>query len=167
MIRPFNNLCVNIFIIPAIILSACSAGRQAAGVVTENDIRNAIDSGKWVFTVQQVMPLYGRARQPNGIYTVSYNGEKLEVYLPYFGRATGSVDTYTGRGPLDFSSNKPAINKKEVKPGEWRVELQPDNREIQTMDFSFYSNGTAHLAVRMNSRSGISYGGTVRPLKKE
>jgi hypothetical protein len=136
-------------------------------VVTEADIRGAIDSNNWVFTVQQVMPIYGRARQPNGNYTVVCKDQKLEVYLPYFGRATAGVDVYTGRGPLDFTADKPLIKKQQIKPGEWRLQVEPGIREVQTMDFTFYTNGTAHLAVRMSSRSGISYSGTVGPLKKE
>jgi hypothetical protein len=166
MTRIFFNLSVLCFVIPTMMLSGCSSSRVKTGV-TDPDIPNAIDSNNWVFTVQQVMPIYGRARQPNGNYTVVCKDQKLEVYLPYFGRATAGVDVYTGRGPLDFTADKPLIKKEQIKPGEWRLQVEPGIREVQTMDFTFYTNGTAHLAVRMSSRSGISYSGTVGPLKKE
>jgi hypothetical protein len=110
------------------------------------------------------MPAYGRTRQVNNDYTVTYNGQKLEVYLPYFGRATGGIDVYSGRGPLDFSAEKPAVNRQQLKPGEWRVQVKPDTREVEEMDFTFYANGTAYLAVRLTSRSPINYNGYIRPL---
>jgi hypothetical protein len=35
------------------------------------------------------------------------------------------------------------------------------------MDFTFYDNGTGYLAVSMKNRTGISYNGYLRPLKKK
>jgi hypothetical protein len=154
-----------VVMISSVLINACR-GSQVPGPTTEGDIKRAIDSESWVFTVEQVIPLYGRSRQANGDYTVVYNGGMLKVYLPYFGRATAGIDVYTGRGPLDFSSDKPVIDQQQPKPGEWRIGLRPDNREIQIMDFTFYSNGTAHLSVRLSSRSAISYRGNVRPFTK-
>jgi hypothetical protein len=151
----------------AMLMGACSSSKQAGPGATEEGIQKAIDSSRWVFTVSQVMPAYGRSRQMTGDYSVICKGQKLEVYLPYFGRATSGVDVYSGRGPLDFSTEKFAIDPQQIKPGEWRIRLKPDIREVEIMDFTFFANGTAHLAVRMNSRSAISYNGTVRPLNRE
>ena len=77
------------------------------------------------------------------------------------------MDVNPGHGPLDFSTEKPAIDQQQIKPGEWRIQLKPDIREVEIMDFTFFANGTAHLAVRMTSRSAISYTGMVRPLNRE
>ena len=147
----------------AVMLSSCSSSKVGTAP-TEAGIQNAIDSSSWVFTVNQVMPANGRSRQSNGDYSVVYHGQKLQVYLPYFGRATSGVDVYSGRGPLDFTTEKPAIDQQQSKPGEWRIQLKPDIREVDLMDFTFFANGSAHLAVRMTSRSAISYNGNVRPL---
>ncbi len=164
--RRFNIHIVIFLTMLVVLISACKSSRVDTAA-NEAGIRQAIDSSRWVFTVNQVIPLYGRTRQPNGEYTVSYNGKQLEVYLPYFGRATSGVDVYTGRGPLDFSADQPAITKEQTKPGEWRIQLRPDIREVQIMDFTIYANGTAHLNVRLTSRSAISYRGNVQPLKGE
>ena len=151
----------------AVLLNACGSSSPVGTATTDADIQKAIDSSNWVFTANQVMPVSGRTRQVNGNYTVVYKGQKLEVYLPYFGRATTGADVLSGRSPLDFSTGNPAIDQQQVKPGEWRIQLRPDNPEVQVMDFTFYANGTAYLAVRMNSRSGINYNGTVRPLNRQ
>ncbi len=162
--RRFNIHFV-IFLTMLVVLNSACKSSKVNTATNEAGIQEAMDSSRWVFTVDQVIPLYGRTRQPNGEYTVRYNGQKLEVYLPYFGRATSGVDVYTGRGPLDFSTENPAITQEQTKPGEWRIQLRPDIREVQIMDFTFFANGTAHLAVRLNSRSAISYRGNVQPLR--
>lgn len=167
MLRRYHRTFFIFFGIIAFCLGACSGSRAVYTPPTEADIRKIIDSSSWVFTVNQVIPVFGRARDPNGIYTVMYDGQKLVVHLPYFGRATAGVDVYTGRGPLDFSATSPAFDKREVKPGEWEIQLRPDNREVQAMDFTFLANGKAYLAIRLTSRSAINYNGSIRPLSKE
>lgn len=167
MLRKLHILRLILPAFLAALLCACSSSKQAGPVETEVGIQKAVDSSRWVFTISQVIPAYGRSRQMTSDYSVILRGEKLEVYLPYFGRATSGVDVYSGRGPLDFSTEKPAIDQQQIKPGEWRIQVKPDIREVETMDFTFFANGTAHLAIRMTSRTAISYNGTVRPLNRE
>ena len=164
MLRKLYTYFLIFLPLSAVFLCACSSSKVGTAPADGN-IQKAIDSSSWVFTVNQVMPANGRSRQANGNYTVVYNGQKLEVYLPYFGRSTSGSDVYSGRGPLNFTTEKPTIDQQQSKPGEWRIQLKPDIREVDLMDFTFFANGTAYLAVRMTSRSAISYNGNVRPLK--
>ena len=163
MLRSLKYYPYRLLMIATLLLYSCAATRPANVPVTEADVVKAIENGNWTFTVSQVMPQIGQSRQANGDYSVQYTANKLTVNLPYFGRANGGIDVYTGRGPLDFSIENVAINKEQVKPGEWRLQIQPVNGEVQLMDFTFYNNGRGYLAVRLNNRSPISYGGVVTP----
>lgn len=144
-----------------IFLGACSSSRTVT-TTSEADITAAIDSNRWTFTVDRVVPQTGRSRQPNGIYTVVYTPNKLNVYLPYIGRAYSGADVFSTVGPLDFISKDFTTDKQLVKPGEWTIKIKPkDNTEVQLMIFTFFSNGTADLAVNMTNRSPISFSGRV------
>src|SRR6476660_3432584 len=85
------------------IVFSCSTSKPSASDTAE--FIQAIDSGKWVFTVSTVLPQGARSRQPNGLYTVSFNSQELNVYLPYVGRAYSGADILTGSNPLSFVSN--------------------------------------------------------------
>ena len=156
--QPFFLSIAIFFIIT--LLGACNSSRKVA--TTEADITAAIDSSNWTFTVDRVVPQSGRSRQPNGIYTVVYTANKLNVYLPYIGRAFSGADVFSTVGPLDFISKDFTTDKQLVKPGEWTIKIKPkDNTEVQLMIFTFFSNGTADLSVSMMNRSPISFGGRV------
>ena len=125
-----------------------------AGMVT--------DSSKWEFTAVQAMPQYGTPQYISANYTVTCTGKKLVVYLPYYGRATAGIDVYSGKGPLDFKSVDFTIKKLKSKPGRWSISIRPnDYREVQSMDLTFYDDGTANLNVSLRNRSPISFTGTV------
>lgn len=125
-----------------------------AGMVT--------DSSNWEFTAVQAMPQYGTPQYISANYTVTCTGKKLIVYLPYYGRATAGIDIYSGKGPLDFKSADFTIKKLKAKPGRWSISIRPnDYREVQSMDLTFYDDGTANLNVSLSNRSPISFTGTV------
>ncbi|MFT3682867.1 MAG: DUF4251 domain-containing protein [Ferruginibacter sp.] len=143
-------------------LFSCSAGKQVTAAPSVGTITNAVDSSKWVFTVNQVQPLGGGTRIANGVYTLSYSANKIIVYLPYFGNAFSGADVLSGKNPLDFISENFTTNKEEVKEGEWRIIVEPkDNTEVRILNFTLYSNGNASLNVTMTNRTAISYTGNI------
>jgi len=120
------------------------------------------DSSNWEFTATQAMPQYGTPQYISANYTVTCTGKKLVVYLPYYGRATAGIDVYSGKGPLDFKSTDFTIKRLKAKAGRWSISIRPnDYREVQSMDFTFYDDGTANLNVNLSNRSPISFTGTV------
>ncbi len=123
-------------------------------------IAQAIDSG-WLFTATYVMPQSGRARQPNGVYTVRYTPNELNVYLPYFGKSYGGADVYNSDGPLDFISKDFALEKQRAKQDSWRMVFKPAGQQIQSMSFEIFDNGAANLDVIFNNRSPISFRGVI------
>lgn len=146
----------------AIIVAACNTGKHAAALVTtSNTLQLAVDSGKWKFTANQVMPQYGEARQANGDYDIRFFKDSMIVYLPYFGKADAGASFMTGKGPLDFTSTRFSIEKTKNKKGLWLMSIVPkDNREVRLMSFTISPGGFASLNITMANRTGISYNGT-------
>jgi Domain of unknown function (DUF4251) len=152
-----------------LMITAVSAGnatnRVTVGDTANNNILPA-DTSSWIFTPTNVMPQYGAQRQADGNFSVNYSNNKLVVYLPYFGRAYSGADVFSRTGPLDFTSNKFTITKRETKKGHISITIKPqDYNEVQSMNFMFYSNGGANLSVTMTNRTAISFSGTVTGLK--
>ncbi len=145
----------------SILFVACNSSSKVTGS-SEAAITKAIDSSRWKFTADRVIPQSGSSSQTNGVYTVEYSLTKMNVYLPYIGQAYGNANVFSTVGPLDFISTDFIADKQLVKPGQWTIKIKPkDNTEVQLMIFTFFSNGTADLSINMANRSPISFGGKV------
>ncbi len=146
---------------------ACSCTTTSQTATTEKSRASITNLGgsDWVFTADVALPQSGRSRQISGGYEVTFSSAKLVVYLPYFGEAHAGADIYSGRGPLDFTSTD-FTSATQTKKGEWDITIKPkDYKEVQSMDFTFYDNGNAHLNVTMLNHSAISFSGTVEQVK--
>ncbi|MGG9964107.1 DUF4251 domain-containing protein [Ferruginibacter sp. SUN106] len=150
-----------------ITLVSCSSSGQSTSTAG-NAVAHAVDSSNWKFTATDAIPQYGGggSRRLDANQDVKYSNNKLVVYLPYFGRDYTGASAYANKGPLDFTSNDVTIKKQKSTKGRWLITIIPnDNREVQSMNFTIYPNGNTNLAVTMTNRSGISYSGTVEPIK--
>ena len=156
---------VGLIVLMITAVSACNSTNRVAAD-SANNITKAADTSSWIFTPTNVIPQYGASRQADGNYSVNYTNNKLLVYLPYFGRAFSGADVFSRTGPLDFTSNKFTIIKRETKKGHTSITIKPqDYSEVQSMNFMFYNNGSANLAVTMTNRTAISFSGTVSGFK--
>jgi hypothetical protein len=160
-----HYLFMSVFSI-SIFASGCSSSKQAtAASFSKEAITEAINKNEWVFTANYVMPQTGRSRSTNGIYTVTYSNNKFVVYLPYFGRAY-SAPIGSSQGPLDFTTSDFDVAKDQKKEGQWDIVLKPKgNREVQSMNFTLFENGSGDLNVTLTNRSPISFRGNVAPKK--
>lgn len=148
----------------AMTFSSCSPTASLPTAATPENITAAIDSGAWHFLPQQAMPATGRSRPVTNEFIVKFSKEKLIVYLPYFGRATGGINIYTGKSPLDFSSTNFETDIQHPKEDEWNITLKPkDYNEVQQMNFNLFGNGTAMLNIILTNRSSIRYNGVITP----
>jgi hypothetical protein len=161
------QLCsVGLMVLMIAVISAFNATNHITAADTAGNITITADTSNWTFTATDVMPQYGAARHADGNYAVSYANNKLVVYLPYFGRAYSGANVLSSTGPLDFTTNKFTITKKETKKGHWSITIKPkDYNEVQAMNFMFYDNGSANLSVTMTNRTAISFTGTVSGFK--
>ncbi|MGN6435122.1 MAG: DUF4251 domain-containing protein [Agriterribacter sp.] len=146
----------------------CTSTKQAEAVVgaSPEQVAQAIQENRWIFRTNRVMPQSGRTRNVTGLYEVRSTADTIVVFLPYFGRAYSGAATMNTQSPLDFRTTDFSIDKKEEKNGNWEVVVKPkDNKEIQSMAFSFFTNGSAQLNVLLTNRSPISFSGSVMPRK--
>ncbi|MGC4100773.1 DUF4251 domain-containing protein [Ferruginibacter sp.] len=163
--NPFYSLAFLLLL--AVSTSSCNSGKQLTAAATPEQVAGAIDSSKWIFWANDVMPQFGTNRNVSGDgYTVSFSGDKLLVYLPYYGKAYSGGAAYTGKSPLDFTSANFTIDKQQAKEKQWEITIKPkDNSEVQAMNFTIFSSGSANLNIIMTNRSGINYNGTIRVKK--
>jgi len=144
---------------------ACSSEKQIDSSFSQEEIAQAINNDKWVFTADHAMPAYGSSRNLNSEYNVICRSkDTLIVALPYYGRLNSASGAFSGN-PLDFKSNKFTLTKEDKKAGEGLVIIKPDNSEVQSMNFTFFDNGTAQVNIIMTNRSGINFSGKVAPLR--
>ena len=132
-----------------------TANSKSAAIVPFTD-------SNWVFIPAIVRPQVGNSTPVNGNYTVSLNSHKLNVYLPYFGRAYDGSDVFSGKNPLDFISTDFTINQLLKKNGQEFIIRPNDQPGVQSMDFTFYTGGNANLYINMFTRSGIGFTGNAR-----
>lgn len=148
--------------------SGCTSTKQAEAVVgaSAEQVAQAIQDNRWIFRTNRVMPQSGRTRNVTGLYEVRSSTDTVVVFLPYFGRAYSGAATMNTQSPLDFRTTDFSVDKKEEKDGRWEVVIKPkDNKEVQSMNFSLFTNGSAQLNVVLTNRSPISFSGTVMPRK--
>ena len=155
-----------IFLSVAIIVAACSS----SGSITQTaptSTNNYIDTGHWVFAADRMLPRFGRTNTVTGGYNVTYETNKLVVYLPYTGRAYSGAGYTVDGNPLGFTSTNFTIRSQPGKKGRTIVTIIPaDYSEVQNMIFTFFPNGNANLDITLANRSGISFTGKVDSPKK-
>ena len=151
-----------------LLLSACnSTYRTMMKAATQKTVTAAIDSSKWVFTPITMIPQFGNSKPVYGGYAVTCKKDTLNVYLPYYGRAYAGADILSTTSPLDFISTNFAIDKALAKEGQWKINTKPKERtEVQSMSFTFFSNGSADLTITLANRSSVSFTGNVGPVKE-
>lgn len=162
------NMCrAMAVLIISLVLYSCSSSKEV-NQQGNTTIATAIDSSNWVFTALQVRPQTGRSGMVNGVYTVAFTPGKLNIYLPYFGRAYGNADLLSNKSPLDVIFTAFTENKEQEKTNRWRIVFKPaDQKEIQSLSFVLFTNGTASLDIILTNRSPISFTGTVTAGKQQ
>lgn len=151
----------------ACVFMGCATTKYPVPVTgaSAGDIKQAITSDRWIFLANYAMPQSGRSRALNANYTVYCNKDSLVSVLPYFGRAHTAIIGETS-SPLDFTSTDFQLTKNEEKEDKWRITVKPTNhRDVQSYDFTIFTNGSAQLNVLLTNRSAISFSGTIAPVK--
>ena len=142
-----------------------SAGASAQSVREEKkkseqeQLKVNIDSRHFTFNAQSAIPMSGRTRQLTGSNTLVINGDSLEAYLPYFGRAY-SVTPGETNGGINFSSTSFSYDVRKAKNGGWIIKIIPKNKKnASTMELSISADGYSTLQVTSNYRQMISFYG--------
>lgn len=132
-------------------------------MATPQEIKAAIDNKRWKFLADYVTPTYGNSRNLTSEYFVSTSNNKLIVALPYYGKLNSPAGALEGN-PLDFESISFDITKEQRNTDAWVITIKDPDREVQTMVFTFFDNGSANLDITMTNRTAISFNGRMAPL---
>jgi len=143
---------------------ACSSEKQIDSSFTQDEITQAINNSRWTFSANSASPSYGSYRNLTGGYFVKCQKDTLIVALPYYGKLNSPAGALEGN-PLDFKSTNFTLTKEDKKGGGWAITIDKPDREVQSMSFTFFDNGSAQLNVTMTNRTSISFSGNVTPAK--
>jgi len=147
-----------------VFFTASSFIRQVSSPFLQDEIAQAINNDRWDFTAEYAQPLSGQKRYLTGSYYVHFRKDTLIVALPYYGRLNSAAGA-SNQDPLDFKSTDFKITKEKRKKGGWLVTIKPSNSEVQSMNFTFFDNGTAQANFTMTNRSAIDFSGKIAPTK--
>lgn len=147
-----------------IFFTASSFIRKAPSPFIQDEIAQAINNDRWDFTAEYAQPVSGQRRLITGSYYVQCRKDTLIVALPYYGRLNSAAGA-SNQDPLDFKSTDFKLTKEKRKKGGWFVTFKPSNSEVQSINFTFYDNGTAQANFTMTNRSAIDFSGKIAPAK--
>jgi hypothetical protein len=147
-----------------VLLIVSSFVKQPSSSFIQNEIEQAINNDRWDFTADYAQPLSGQRRYITGSYYVQCRKDTLIIALPYYGRVTSGAGA-SNQDPLDFKSTDFKLTKEKRKKGGWNVTIKPSNSEVQSMNFTFFDNGSAQANFIMTNRSAIDFSGKIAPAK--
>jgi hypothetical protein len=132
-----------------------------------DEIKSIIDSRNYIFKANYVTPLRGGGKRlEDNYYDVTITKDKIEIYLPYYGRVyTAPLDTYNGG--IKLTSTHFEYKSTPDKKGGWNIFIDPKEKDLRDLKdvtgvrLNVNSNGTAQLQVTSLNRDPISFSGTI------
>ena len=136
--------------------------REKDKIEKQHQVDSLINSKEFVFEATRALPQDGKSVDLAGnSYTVTFHPEKIESYMPFFGRAYNIE--YGGRGGLMFEG-KPddydVLVRKEGKGFEINATVKVSPESYKLMLF-VSPDGNATLTINSNQRNPISYYGDI------
>ncbi len=135
------------------------------------DIKRIITSDNYAFKANYVIPMSMSPRALTSDYDVRVTKGKLEVYLPYFGRAY-SAPRDLNDGGIKLNTTDFDYKAVERKKGGWDIIIKPKKTTINTVNdvqilrLDVSTDGYASLQVTSGSRQPISFNGYIEEIKK-
>jgi len=126
-----------------------------------------INDQDYTFKAQTTTPLSGRLRQLTTEYSLQVSKDMVISQLPYFGRAYSAPLNPADAG-IQFISRDFEYHVNPRKKDGWDITIKfRDAKDVQLMQLTVFSNGTANLQVISNSRQSINFGGYVTATDKK
>ena len=90
-----------------VLFTSCST-TQKTTKLNSDEVRNMVDSSRFIFVAERVNPLRGSTRYLTSRYEVAVKKDSVDCYLPFFGRAfQAPIDP--SKGGLEFVSTDHAL----------------------------------------------------------
>ena len=127
-----------------------------------NQLKARIESRKFYFHAQSATSQQGKTIQLTSEYFIKLNQDTLQVDLPYYGRAYSASYSATDQ-PLQFKTTEFVYGADTTKKGGWNIAIQPKNNSgVSKINLSITSSGYCTMHVTSNTRSAISFYGTIQ-----
>lgn len=133
------------------------------GIATAQDLEPAkvkemVNSHRFLFKANTVLPQTGGSRQLTSQYDVLLTKDSVVSFLPYFGRSYAAI--IGEDAGIKFTSTVFDYKAKQGKKGKWQISVKPkDTREVRELIFDVSDNGYTYLQVISNSRQNIGFWG--------
>lgn len=154
-----------LFLIIPLFFFQCTT-TQKGNRIGSTEIKNFVDSSKFIFVAERVNPLRGGSRHLTSRYDVVVKKDTINSNLPFFGRAFQAPFDPT-KGGIQFISHDFTYNITSKKEEEWSILIKlKDVNDVQQLIFNIFNNGTATLNVVNTHRDPISFYGYIEKIKK-
>ncbi|HSV09725.1 MAG TPA: DUF4251 domain-containing protein [Hanamia sp.] len=149
----------------SMLLLSCSSSKKAVKL-NSDEVRNAVDSSRFVFVAERVTPLRGATRYLTSRYDVVVKKDTVNCYLPFFGRAfQAPIDP--SKGGIQFRSTSFSYSITPKNNNQWEVSVKPNNNsDVQELFFNIFDNGSATLNVVNTHRDPISFSGHIERINE-
>ncbi|MEO8887449.1 MAG: DUF4251 domain-containing protein [Mucilaginibacter sp.] len=137
-----------------------------------SDIKNLVNSQRFVFVANYVLPLGGGGRALTSQYDLTITKDSVSAFLPYFGRAYmadfGSID-----GGIKFTSTH-FTYKLTGKKSRWEILITFTDANIingpkgvRQMRLNVSEDGYGSLQITSSNRDAISFNGYIEEIGKK
>lgn len=143
-----------------IIISSLAVKAQERDAVK---IKNKVESQRYIFKANVVIPQTGSSRQLTDSYDLTITKDSIISYLPFFGVAyRPSIDP--SKSGIKFTSTNFEYSKEAFKNNKgWQITIiLKDVTDVQKMYLTIFNNGNATLDVINTNRQGISFSGYIK-----
>ena len=142
------------------VLFSCSSSQNVTAVKGA-EVKNILDSQRYVFVAQTALPMGGQSRHLTSEYRLVISPDSVISDLPYFGRAY-SAPMGSSEGGIKFTSTKFDYNLQESKKGKWDVTIKPkDATDVREVNVTIFDSGSASVQVTSNNRQPMSFNGYI------
>ena len=129
---------------------------------TKQTIKTSLDAKHFVFQPTMMTPSRGRTRHVDPGYFFKVNGDTLQVYLPYIGRAYSAPIDPSDAG-FDFTSTSYNYTVTEGKKKSYEITIKTKDKTSNAEFYlTVYDNGTAYLRASSSDKESISYNGDIQ-----
>lgn len=152
-----------------ILVSCGSSGSSFDEEGGFTELKNLVDSRNFEIENDWANPIGGgRINLIGNPNHIKFQGDSVDVYLPYFG-VRHSGGGYNSEGGLKYKG--PAREFKVIeKPNKGRIEMEFEtdkNGEILEFHISLFPGNKASTNINTTQRTTISYQGEIREIKED
>ena len=152
----------SLFVLVMVLLSSCGSTNSLTKAEREaamaQQVQDALDARHYTIAVDWMKPLGGVPRQVNSDYELKVNGEELDCYLPYIGRAYRLP--YGGGKGLNFKAQIQNYSIQQLTSNRSQIEFIVRNDEdVYRFRIDVFDNGKSIIDIMAQDRDAISFDG--------